>query len=184
MQNPPPGPPPGGDQPGYPPEGGQQQGYPPPGQQPPGYPPPGQQPPAYPPQGYQQQYQQQPYQAAGGVDKKTGAILSYLLGWITGIIFLFVGKNDPDVKYHAAQSTIFFGGMTVIFWALRILESFLPGVISFLLALIGVVLGFYTFIMWIVCLVQANNNAGARFQIPIVGSYVTPYAEQLANAVS
>src|SRR5262252_2820079 len=154
MQNPPPGPPPGG-QPPYPPPGGQQPGYPPPS-----------------------------YQSTGGVDKKTGAILSYLLGWITGIIFLFVGKNDPDVKYHAAQSVVFFGGMTVIFWALRILESFLPGVISFLLALIGVVLGFYTFIMWIVCLVQANNNAGARFQIPIVGSYVTPYAEQLANAVS
>jgi uncharacterized membrane protein len=153
MQNPPPGPPPGG-QPPYPPPGGQQPGYPPPG-----------------------------YQSAGGVDKKTGAILSYLLGWVTGVIFLFVGKNDPDVKYHAAQSVVFFGGMTVIFWALRIFESILPGFISVLLAVIGAVLGIYTFIMWIVCLLQANSNNGARFQIPIVGSFVAPYAEQLANAV-
>jgi uncharacterized membrane protein len=154
MQNPPPGPPPGG-QPPYPPPGGQQPGYPPPS-----------------------------YQSTGGVDKKTGAILSYLLGWVTGVIFLFVGKSDPDVKYHAAQSVVFFGGMTVIFWALRILESFLPGVISLLLSLVGVVLGFYTFIMWIVCLMRANSNNGARFQIPIVGSYVAPYAEQLANAIT
>jgi uncharacterized membrane protein len=153
MQNPPPGPPPGGQPP-----------YQPPGQ--PGYPPPGGQ-----------------YPAAGGVDKKTGAILSYLLGWLTGIIFLFVGKNDPDVKFHAAQSIVFFGGMTIVFWAIRILESILPGFIGILLALISVVLGFYTFIMWIVCLIQANSNNGARFQIPVVGSFVAPYAEQLANAV-
>src|SRR5262245_33699734 len=174
MQNPPPGPPPGGDQPGYPPEGGQPQGYPPPGQQPPGYPPPGQQPPTYPPQGYQQQ----PYQAAGGVDKKTGAILSYLLGWITGIIFLFVGKNDPDVKYHAAQSTIFFGGMTVIFWLLYSLGPvigllFVLSWLVFILSIVG----------WVFCLVRANSYGGARFKLPIVGDLITPYVEQLANAV-
>ncbi|MGK8524970.1 DUF4870 domain-containing protein [Nocardia asteroides] len=38
-----------------------------------------------------------------GLDKKTSAILSYALGWLTGIIFLFVGKNDPDVRFHASQ---------------------------------------------------------------------------------
>jgi len=158
MQNPPPGPPPGGQPPSYPPPGGQQPGYPPPGYQPPG--------------------------ATSGVDKKTGAILSYLLGWVTGVIFLFVGKNDPDVKFHAAQSVVFFGGITIIFWALRIFESFLPDVISLLLGIIGIVLGFFSFIMWIVCLVQAASNNGARFQIPIVGSFITPYAEQLASAVN
>src|SRR5438270_9202816 len=82
----------------------------PPGGQPPSYPPPGGQPPSYPPS------------AAGGVDKKTGAILSYLLWWITGLIFLFVGKNDPDVKYHGAQSTVFFGGITVINLIISIVE--------------------------------------------------------------
>ena len=174
MQNPPPGPPPGGDQPGYSPQGEQPQGYPPPGQQPPGYPPPGQQPPAYPPQGYQQQ----PYQATSGVDKKTGAILSYLLGWITGIIFLFVAKNDPDVKYHAAQSTIFFGGMTVIFWLLYSLGAvigllFVLSWLVFILSIVG----------WVFCLVRANSYGGARFQLPIVGDLIAPYVEQLANAV-
>src|SRR5215467_1305024 len=148
MQNPPPGPPPGG-QPPYPPPGGQQPGYPPPS-----------------------------YQSTGGVDKKTGAILSYLLGWITGIIFLFVGKNDPDVKYHAAQSTIFFGGMTVIFWLLYSLGPvigllFVLSWLVFILSIVG----------WVFCLVQANSYGGARFKLPIVGDLITPYVEQLANAV-
>jgi len=177
MQNPPPGPPPGGQPPSYPPPGGQPPGYPPPGGQPPGYQPPGGQPPGYPPPGYQQP-------GAAGVDKRTGAVLSYVLGWITGVIFLFVGKNDPDVKYHAAQSVVFFGGLTVVIWVLRILASFLPDIISGIFVLATVLLSFFSFIMWIVCMVQAYNNRGARFPIPIVGGFVTPYAEQLAAAVN
>ena len=33
-----------------------------------------------------------------GSNKKTYTILAYVLGWIGGLIFLFVGKDDPDVK--------------------------------------------------------------------------------------
>lgn len=165
MQNPPPGPPSGGDQPSYPPQGGQQPGYPPPGQQPPGY--------------------QQPYQPAStGVDKKSGAILSYLLGWITGIIFLFVGKNDPDVKYHAAQSIVFFGGMTIVFWVLNILGRIIDNIaIDVLLTLVWLALLVFSVVIWVLCLVRANSLGGMRFQLPVVGNLVTPYAEQIANAV-
>jgi len=179
MQNPPPGPPPGGQPPRYPPQGGQQPGYPPPGGQQPGYPPQGgQQPGSYPPPGYQPPgYQQQQPYAAPAIDKKTGAVLAYLLWWVTGIIFLYVGRADPDVKFHAAQSTIFFGAITVIGAFLAILPFRLLGFVSFLLLLFGVV-------VWVMCLSRASNAGGARFDLPWVGGVVTPYAEQLANAVN
>ncbi len=45
---------------------------------------------------------------------KTNVILAYLLWWITGLIFLFVGKNDPDVKWNAAQSVVVLGGIWLI----------------------------------------------------------------------
>jgi hypothetical protein len=34
------------------------------------------------------------------------------------------------------------------------------------------------------CLLRANSGGGARFELPLVGGVVTPYAEQLANAIS
>ncbi len=141
---------------------------PPPGSPPGGQPP--YQPPGYPPPGYQ---------AAGGIDKKTGAILSYLLWWITGIIFLFVGKNDPDVRYHAAQSTIFFGAVFGIGIILDVLGTWLGifGLLAFAVWVFGVVI-------WIICLVRASSSGGDRFEIPLVGGVVTPYAEQLANSVA
>ena len=162
MQNPPPGPPPGTPPPGPPPgnpPSGYEQGTPPPSYQP-------------------------GYQAAGatGIDKRPGALLSYLLAWITGIIFLFVGKNDPDVKYHAAQSLVFFGGLQVLSIIVSIIGSIvhLFGFVS----LLGYLIGLFAFIMWIVCLYKAWSGNGARFQIPLVGGIVTPYAEQIANSVN
>jgi uncharacterized membrane protein len=140
-------------------------------------PPPG--PPSGPPPGYPQQPYQQP--AASSVDKKTGSFLAYLLWWITGIIMLFVGKGDPDIKYHAAQSVVFFGAVSVLRVILGIVGGFTAGaaiyVISGLIQLAAIVI-------WIICMVKAWTGGGARFPIPIVGGVVTPYAEQLANSVN
>src|SRR5258705_250054 len=41
-----------------------------------------------------------------GSNKKTYTILAYLFWWVTGLIFLFVGKDDPDVKWNAANSLV------------------------------------------------------------------------------
>jgi uncharacterized membrane protein len=167
MQNPPSGPPPSTPPPG-----------PPPGSPPPGYPQGGQ--PPYQPGGYQPGYQQPA--ASSGIDKKTGAFLSYLLWWITGLIFLFVGKNDPDVKYHGAQSLVFFGGVSVINFVLNVIAGFSHAL--FFLGWIAGLIWLFAAVMWVVCLYKAWSGGGARFQIPIVGGFVSPYAEQIANSVT
>src|SRR5438105_1717561 len=114
----------------------------------------------------------------GGIDKKTGSWLSYLLWWITGIIMLFVGKNDPDVKYHAAQSVVFFGSITILQVILGILGQFLG-----ILGVLGTLVGLVGLVFWIIALVKAFQGNGERFQLPLVGGVIGPYAEQLAASV-
>jgi len=116
------------------------------------------------------------------LDKKTSAILSYLLGWLTGIIFLFIGKHDPDVKFHAAQSIVFFGGLTVINIVLSIVGSF-TGPVAILFGLVNLVIGVFAVVIWIMSMIQANNTGGVRAEMPVVGKFIAPYADQLANAV-
>jgi uncharacterized membrane protein len=123
---------------------------------------------------------QPPAAATSGMDKKTAALLAYLITWITGIIFLFVGKNDPDVKYHAAQSVVFFGGITVLQIAFNIVSS-INGLE--VIGIVGTLLGLIHFIGWIYCLYKAWTGNGARFEIPVLGGVVTPWAEQLAAKV-
>ncbi|MFE6858516.1 DUF4870 domain-containing protein [Nocardia sp. NPDC057668] len=117
-----------------------------------------------------------------GLDKKTSAILSYALGWLTGLIFLFVGKNDPDVKFHAAQSVVFFGAVSVLNIVLSILGSLL-GALGIIFSLAGLALSLLTLVVWILAMVQANKTGGARAELPLLGKFVAPYADQLANSV-
>ncbi|AYF75424.1 DUF4870 domain-containing protein [Nocardia yunnanensis] len=117
-----------------------------------------------------------------GLDKKTSAILSYALGWLTGIVFLFVGKHDPDVKFHASQSIVFFGAVSVINIVLSIVGSLL-GVVGIIFSLAGLAVAILAVVVWIMAMVQANNTGGVRAELPVVGKFVAPYAQRLADSV-
>jgi uncharacterized membrane protein len=112
--------------------------------------------------------------STAGSNKKTYTILAYVLGWITGLIFLFVGKDDPDVKWNAANAVVVFGSISVI----SVVLSFIPvvNVLTILLSLVG-------FVLWVIFLVQAIQGNGERIQAPLIGNFVSPYVDQLANAV-
>jgi len=84
---------------------------------------------------------------------------AYLLGFITGIIFLLIEKESKFVRFHAMQSTILFGGIFVANIAL--------GFIPILGWLTGLVLTFASFILWIVCMWKAFQ--GEMFKVPYVG---------------
>jgi uncharacterized membrane protein len=57
-----------------------------------------------------------------GLEENVAGFLSYLFGFITGIVFLVVEKKSSFVKFHAMQSTITFLGLFVIMGVL----SFIP----------------------------------------------------------
>lgn len=153
----------GGQQPymGQPPYGGQQppygaqQGYVPP-QQPYGYPP-------------------QP--AASGLQENVAGLLCYLLGWLTGIIFLLIDKR-PFVRFHAAQSIVVFGSLFVLriiltfFWIGSYQYGFFG--IHFLISL---ALGFLTLVAWVVLMIFAYQ--GKRYEVPIAAGI----AKSLAGSV-
>lgn len=116
-----------------------------------------------------------------GLDKKTSAILAYAFGWLSGLFFLYAGKHDPDVRFHAAQSTVFFGAVSVVNIVLSILGSLL-GAVGIIFSLAGFALSVGTAVVWVMSMLQANRTGGARTEMPIVGKFVAPYAERLATA--
>jgi uncharacterized membrane protein len=109
-----------------------------------------------------------------GSNKKTYTILAYLLGWITGLIFLFVGKDDSDVKWNAANSVVVFGGLSIV----SLVLSFIPFV-----NILTIVLWIVGFIYWVIFMVQALQGTGQRIPAPGISRFINPYVDQLANAV-
>ncbi|MDR6227509.1 DUF4870 domain-containing protein [Desmospora profundinema] len=98
-------------------------------------------------------------ESSTGLDPKVAALLCYVLGWVTGLIFLLMEKENRFVKFHAWQSIITFGGLTV----LSLVANFIPilgQIISFLLFPISLVL-------WIVLMVKAYQEEW--YKLPVAG---------------
>lgn len=96
-------------------------------------------------------------------------VAAYLLGFITGIIFLFIEKESKFVRFHAMQSTIVFGGIFVINLAL--------GFIPILGWFAGLVLSFAAFVMWIVLMWKAFQ--GEMYKLPFVGDLAEEQLKKL-----
>lgn len=95
-----------------------------------------------------------------GMEANLAALLSYLVGIVTGIIFYILEKDSKYVKFHAMQSILTFG----FFFALNIFLSFIPVVGWALIPLVGIL----SLILWIVLMIKAYQ--GEQFKLPIVGN--------------
>ena len=112
-----------------------------------------------------------------GLSENVAGALCYVLGWVTGIIFLLVDKR-PFVKFHAAQSIVVFGGLHILtivlgmFLGVSIFTGgfhlFGPGFL--LLHLVNLA----AFVLWILLMVKAHQ--GERFKLPI--------ASELAESIA
>lgn len=104
-----------------------------------------------------------------GLDSNIGGLLSYVLGWITGLIFFLIEEKDEFVRFHAMQSLIVFGTITVVSIVLGIL---------FMIPFLGPVLGAFfwiaTVVLWIILMVKAYQ--GERYKLPIAGNLAEKYS--------
>src|SRR5450755_4405513 len=94
---------------------------------------------------------------ASGLQENVAGLLCYVLGWITGIIFLLIDKR-PFVRFHAAQSLVVFGALFVIRIGFGIVMG-IGGFVGFgLWALISMLLGLVGLILWILLMVKAYQH--------------------------
>ena len=49
-----------------------------------------------------------------GLQENVAGLLCYVLGWVTGLIFILIEKENKFVRFHAMQSIVTFGSITVI----------------------------------------------------------------------
>ena len=49
-----------------------------------------------------------------GVDPRLSALLCYSAWWISGLIFLVVEQQHRAVRFHAAQSVVLFGALSLV----------------------------------------------------------------------
>jgi uncharacterized membrane protein len=103
---------------------------------------------------------------AAGPQSRPIAALTYLLGFVTGVIFLYLEPYDKDefVRFHARQSIVFSIACFVVNIILSVFTAVLPGplggIIRFLQGLLNI--GFAVF--WVFLMFKAYK--GEKYRIP------------------
>ena len=93
------------------------------------------------------------------MEANVAALLSYLAGFITGIIFYVLEKENKFVRFHAMQSILVFGALFILSVILRMM----PFIGWALMNLIWVL----EVILWVLLMLKAYK--GEYFKLPIVG---------------
>ncbi|HIH77973.1 MAG TPA: DUF4870 domain-containing protein [Halobacteria archaeon] len=96
-----------------------------------------------------------------GLNENVAGLLCYVLGWITGLVFLLVEKDSAFVKFHAMQSLMTFLALGILSAVL----SFIP----YIGYIIGGIIGLITIVLWIVLMIKAYQ--GERWKVPIIGDF-------------
>jgi uncharacterized membrane protein len=102
-----------------------------------------------------------------GLEANVAGLLCYVLGWVSGIVFLILEKENKFVRFHAIQSIVVFGSITVVSIVLSIL-AVIPW-IGLIFAILGWIIYLLAVVLWIVLMVKAYQ--GAMFKLPWAGNF-------------
>jgi len=98
-----------------------------------------------------------------GLPKSTSGAISYVLGPITGVIFLIIEK-DPFVRFHAMQSIVVFGGLFIVQMLLTM--TLILAILTPLVSLVG-------FVLWLMLIYKAWM--GEEWEVPFLGKYARKF---------
>ena len=105
-----------------------------------------------------------------GVDPRLSALLCYTAWWISGLIFLIIEQQNRVVRFHAAQSLVLFGGLSVL---IALLSVFSIGMLvvsssAFQAARMAVYLVWMTAVgIWLILMYRTFK--GDTWRVPLAG---------------
>ena len=122
-----------------------------------------------------------------GLDENVAALLSYIFGWISGLIFFLMEKDSRLVRFHAMQSILLnvsalvFG---IVLWIAWIVVAVVLAMISEMAAsLVSLLFGLMIFVFYIglligvvLCLIKAYQKQ--YFKLPIIGNFAEKFSQK------
>lgn len=106
---------------------------------------------------------------ASGMTDNVAAALCYVLGVITGILFLVLAPYNQNkfVRFHSFQAIFFHLAFIALIIAETIVTMILPWSLSMIASLLAMVVWLAGVATWILLLVKAYQ--GERFKLPVIG---------------
>ena len=121
-----------------------------------------------------------------GLDENVAALLTYILGWVSGLVFFLMEKDSKLVRFHAMQSillnvlVIVLGiAIWIVFGIIVVVLSQIGGGIAALASLLSflIVLVFLVVVLGVVILCMVRAYQRQFFKLPVIGNF----AENIVN---
>ena len=96
-----------------------------------------------------------------GLEPNLAGLLCYVLGWISGLVFFIMEKENQFVRFHAMQSIVVFGALTVV----SIILTFIP-IVGWIL---NILLRILALVLWIMLMIKAYQ--GQTWKLPWAGDF-------------
>ncbi|HJT30182.1 MAG TPA: DUF4870 domain-containing protein, partial [Pyrinomonadaceae bacterium] len=120
-----------------------------------------------------------------GLDENIAALLSYIFGWVSGLIFFLIEKDSLLVRFHAMQSLLFnvlVGVVAIALWIVLfvvfMIAAQLSNALATLLSLVSILVwGVFLLAIlagFILCLVKAFQ--GQYFKLPVIGNFAEKFS--------
>ena len=115
-----------------------------------------------------------------GVDARLSSVLCYAGWWVTGLVFLFAERRHAGVRFHAAQSIVVFGTLSVALFLCggASAVAFFVAVPTFqIMQMIGNVLWLAAVVLWLYLMLR--TWLGEMWRVPLAGDL----AKKIASSV-
>lgn len=128
-----------------------------------------------------------PAKSSTGLDENIAALLSYVFGWLSGLIFFLIEKDSRLVRFHAMQSLLFnvlVGILATVLWIVLfiffMIATQVSGLMTTLLTLVStliwIVLLIAIIVGWVMCLIKAYQSQ--YFKLPVIGNFAEKFSQK------
>ena len=101
------------------------------------------------------------------LDENIEGALCYVFGFVSGVVFLLLEKENKFVRFHAMQSVMVFLGIIII--------TAIP-LVGWLMSIFIIPLGIA---LWLILIYKAYQ--GEKFKLPVVGDFAEKQLKKLGK---
>lgn len=120
-----------------------------------------------------------------GLDENIAALLSYIFGWVGGLVFFLIEKDSRLVRFHAMQSILLSVSAIIGFIAIwvawiifAIIGAMAADALGLVVSIVGtlLMLAFWAglLIAVVLCLVKAYQRQ--FFKLPLIGNFAEKFS--------
>jgi uncharacterized membrane protein len=120
-----------------------------------------------------------------GLDENIAALLSYVFGWVGGLVFFLIEKSSRLVRFHAMQSillNVLAAVVGIALWFIwfiaTVITNQISGILSTLVSVVLflVILLFFVGIVigWVLCLIKAYGSQ--FYKLPVIGNFAEKFS--------